>query len=135
MSTEPRRECPRCGRPEVTCYCAHVERIATRTKVLVLQHPREEDKAVGTARMAALCLESAEVAVGIGPLPRPLDSGYRGADYDFITAETERGEHGQTSIKYTLDTKRARSEVRAQRTQIVLTVITPLRLVENMAHS
>lgn len=65
MSIEPRRECPRCGRPEVTCYCAHVERIATRTKVLVLQHPREEDKAVGTARMAALCLESAEVAVGI----------------------------------------------------------------------
>lgn len=62
---EPRRECPRCGRPEVTCYCAHVERIATRTKLVVLQHPREEDKAVGTARMAALCVESAEVAVGV----------------------------------------------------------------------
>ena len=58
-----------------------------------------------------------EVVEGIGWLRRPLDSGYRGADYDFITAETERGEHGQTKIKYTLDTKRARSEVRAQRTQ------------------
>lgn len=65
MSIEPRRECPRCGRPEVTCYCAHVERLATRTKLLVLQHPREHGKAVGTARMAALCLESAEVAVGV----------------------------------------------------------------------
>ena len=65
MLFEPRRECLRCGRPEVTCYCAHVERIATQTKVLVLQHPREEDKAIGTARMATLCLESAEVAVGI----------------------------------------------------------------------
>jgi hypothetical protein len=58
-----------------------------------------------------------EVAVGIGPLLRPLDSGYRGVDYDFITAETERGERGETKIKYTLDTRRARSEVRAQRTQ------------------
>jgi hypothetical protein len=58
-----------------------------------------------------------EVAVGIGALPRPVESGYRGVDYDFITAEAERGEHGQTRIKYTLDTRRARSEVRAQHTQ------------------
>jgi hypothetical protein len=58
-----------------------------------------------------------DVAPGIGGLPRPLESGYRGVDYDFITAEAERGEHGQTRIKYTLDTKRARSEVRAQHTQ------------------
>jgi CHAT domain len=58
-----------------------------------------------------------QVAIGIGPLPRPVESGYRGADYDFITAEAERGEHGQTRIKYTLDTRRARSEVRAQHTQ------------------
>ena len=58
-----------------------------------------------------------EVAVGIGPLPRPAESGYRGADYDFITAEAERGEHGQTQIEYTLDTRRARSEVRAHHTQ------------------
>ena len=54
---------------------------------------------------------------GIGPLRRPLDSGYRGADYDFITAETERASTARPTIKYTLDTKRARSEVRAQRTQ------------------
>lgn len=58
-----------------------------------------------------------EVRIGTGPLPRPLDSGYRGADYDFITAEAVLEKNGQTSIKYTLDTKRARSEVRAQKTQ------------------
>ena len=50
-----------------------------------------------------------EVNVGTGPLPRPPESGYRGANYDFITAETDGDE-----IKYTLDTKRARSEVRGQ---------------------
>jgi DTW domain-containing protein YfiP len=33
--------------------------------VLVLQHPRERDKAIGTARMASLCLPRSEVAVGV----------------------------------------------------------------------
>lgn len=61
----PRIECPRCLRPVVTCYCPHLQRLATRTKVVVLQHPREAENAIGTARMAALCLESAEVAVGV----------------------------------------------------------------------
>ena len=32
------------------------------------------------------------VKAGTGPLQRPPDSGYRGADYDFITVETKRGE-------------------------------------------
>ncbi len=58
-----------------------------------------------------------EIRMGTGPLPRPLDSGYRGADYDFITAEAVLEKNGETSIKYTLDTKRARTEVRAQKTQ------------------
>lgn len=39
--------------------------IATRTRVVLLQHPRERTKAVGTARIAALCLPSAEVFVGV----------------------------------------------------------------------
>jgi len=39
--------------------------LATRTNVLVLQHPREAHKAVGTARIAKLCLPSAEIAVGV----------------------------------------------------------------------
>jgi CHAT domain-containing protein len=58
-----------------------------------------------------------EIKTGTGPLQKPLDSGYRGANYDFITAETVQNEQHETSIKYTLDTRRARSEVRAQKTQ------------------
>jgi CHAT domain-containing protein len=61
-----------------------------------------------------------EVRIGTGALERPLDSGYRGADYDFITAEAVRDKNDQTSIQYTVDTKRARTEVRAQKTQIQL---------------
>lgn len=52
-------------RPEVACYCAHITPIPTRTRVLVLSHPREFDNPVGTARMASLCLPNSEVAVGV----------------------------------------------------------------------
>ncbi|HYQ99385.1 MAG TPA: CHAT domain-containing protein [Casimicrobiaceae bacterium] len=57
------------------------------------------------------------VSSGPGALPRLLDSGYRGADYDLISAVTQEGRGGEAQIVYTLDTKRARSEVRAQATQ------------------
>jgi DTW domain-containing protein YfiP len=62
---EPRAECPRCRRPTVVCYCAHLPRLDTHNRVLVLQHPRERDKAVGTAHMASLCLPQSHVAVGV----------------------------------------------------------------------
>ncbi|MFS8980784.1 CHAT domain-containing protein [Cupriavidus necator] len=53
------------------------------------------------------------IRCGTGPLMRPLDSSYRGADFDLITAVTQTDEHGAPSIVYTLDTRRARTEVRA----------------------
>lgn len=60
-----RADCPRCGRPLVACYCAHVEPIETKTRIVVLQHPRERNKAIGTARIAALCLPALEIVVGV----------------------------------------------------------------------
>ncbi len=57
------------------------------------------------------------IVAGTGSLPRPLVSGYRGAEYDYITAETRLDVNGNTFISYALDTKRARTEVRAQSTQ------------------
>jgi len=53
------------------------------------------------------------IASGVGPLRRQVDSGYRGVDYDFITATSPADD----TIAFTLDTRRARSEVRAQSTQ------------------
>ncbi len=53
------------------------------------------------------------IASGTGPLRRQIDSGYRSTDYDFISATTAPGD----SISFTLDTRRARTEVRAQSTQ------------------
>lgn len=53
---------------------------------------------------------------GTGPLRRQLDSGYRGADYDLISATTGN----QGALDFALDTRRARTEVRSQRTQTAL---------------
>ena len=47
------------------CYCAHVTPLQTRTRVIILQHPRERDVGVGTVRIARLCLPDAIVRVGI----------------------------------------------------------------------
>jgi CHAT domain-containing protein len=57
------------------------------------------------------------VMTGTGPLDRPPDSGYRGAEFDFISVEAKPDKDGTPMIAYTLDTRRARSEVRGQRAQ------------------
>lgn len=65
MTRTPRAVCSRCRRPETVCYCEHVTRVETASRIVILQHPRESDVAIGTARMASLCLASAELHVGI----------------------------------------------------------------------
>lgn len=62
---EPRKTCPRCHRPLAACYCASVVSIQTQTRILVLQHPREADVPINTARIAALCLPSSSVHIGV----------------------------------------------------------------------
>jgi tRNA-uridine aminocarboxypropyltransferase len=57
--------CSRCRRPATVCYCRHLPSLETVTRVVVLQHPRERNVAIGTARMAALCLPNAEIHIGV----------------------------------------------------------------------
>lgn len=61
----PRAVCSGCGRPERVCLCAHVTRVASRTKVVVLQHPREADVPIGTVRLLELGLDGLERHVGV----------------------------------------------------------------------
>jgi tRNA-uridine aminocarboxypropyltransferase len=61
----PRAMCARCRRPATVCYCSALPRIDTATRVVILQHPRERDMPIGTARMASLCLPQAELHVGV----------------------------------------------------------------------
>ena len=59
-----------------------------------------------------------KVQFGPGAMRRSLDSSYRGAAYDFISALQVPGDNPlMPCIAYKLDTKRARTEVRAQHAQ------------------
>jgi DTW domain-containing protein YfiP len=58
-------ECPRCRKPAALCVCAAIEPIDNRIAVLILQHPQEQDRLLGTARLTALHLRDATMKVGL----------------------------------------------------------------------
>lgn len=57
--------CPKCGKPPAVCVCADVQAVKTRTKVLILQHPQEPDKLLGSAGIAHLSLPNSQLKVGL----------------------------------------------------------------------
>lgn len=67
----PRSICSGCSRPSVVCICAAIHRVTTQTRVVILQHPRESDVAINTAKLVELQLERAErhVAVKLSEAP------------------------------------------------------------------
>ncbi|MGN6308575.1 MAG: tRNA-uridine aminocarboxypropyltransferase [Xanthobacteraceae bacterium] len=58
-------ECEHCRKPQPLCICDSVEPVENRLSLLILQHPQEQDRALGTARLAALHFEDAAVKVGL----------------------------------------------------------------------
>jgi DTW domain-containing protein YfiP len=60
-----RAVCQRCRRPEVVCYCVHLPSLPTQKRILILQHPREREVGIGTARMAHLSLPGSVLRVGV----------------------------------------------------------------------
>ena len=62
----PRAECYRCMRPEVTCLCPFVTARDTRTRFVLLTHPMEFKKEKnGTGRATHLSLSNSEIVVGV----------------------------------------------------------------------
>jgi DTW domain-containing protein YfiP len=53
------------------CLCSTIRRVSTRTRVVILQHPRESDVPINTARLVELQLERAErhVAIKLADVP------------------------------------------------------------------
>jgi DTW domain-containing protein YfiP len=58
-------DCPRCLKPKPLCICDSVTPIESRISLLILQHPQEQDRALGTARLAALHFRNAVVKIGL----------------------------------------------------------------------
>jgi DTW domain-containing protein YfiP len=57
--------CPRCAKPVAVCVCNRVEPAETRLRVVMLQHPQEDDALLGTARLVAITLPKAEIRAGL----------------------------------------------------------------------
>jgi DTW domain-containing protein YfiP len=58
-------ECPRCGKPAPLCVCAGIAPIENRIALLILQHPQEQDRELGTARLTLLHLKHATMKIGL----------------------------------------------------------------------
>jgi DTW domain-containing protein YfiP len=60
-----RATCRRCLRPESFCVCAGLGPIPSRTRVLLLQHPREARLAICSAWLTRIALQSCELVRGV----------------------------------------------------------------------
>ncbi len=58
-------DCPRCHKPLPLCICDSITPIENRISLLILQHPQEQDRALGTARLTALHFKNAVVRIGL----------------------------------------------------------------------
>lgn len=58
-------ECPGCGKPQPLCVCDALAPVENRIEVLILQHPQEQDRLLGTARLTALQLTNATLKIGL----------------------------------------------------------------------
>jgi DTW domain-containing protein YfiP len=57
--------CETCRRPTVACVCDRVVSFPTARRVLVLQHPQEQDAILGSAQILTACLPKAKLVVGL----------------------------------------------------------------------
>jgi hypothetical protein len=60
-----RPTCPRCLRPLAFCVCADLKPVVTRTRIVLLQHPREARLAICSAWLTRLALVNAELHRGV----------------------------------------------------------------------
>jgi DTW domain-containing protein len=58
-------DCPHCRKPMALCVCDGVKPIESRIQLLILQHPQEQDRALGTARLTAMHFEGAVLKIGL----------------------------------------------------------------------
>jgi DTW domain-containing protein YfiP len=58
-------DCPHCHKPPALCICDSITPIESRISLLILQHPQEQDRALGTARLTAFHFKNAVLKIGL----------------------------------------------------------------------
>ncbi len=62
MSDSP---CDTCRRPRAACVCDRIVSYPTKRRVVILQHPQEQDALLGSAQILAASLPKAQIIVGL----------------------------------------------------------------------
>jgi DTW domain-containing protein YfiP len=57
--------CPHCLKPPTLCVCEAVEPIDNKIMLVILQHPQEQDRLLGTARLTALHFKKSLLKIGL----------------------------------------------------------------------
>ncbi|MBF8999639.1 tRNA-uridine aminocarboxypropyltransferase [Vibrio nitrifigilis] len=58
------RYCSQCGKALKVCICSSIESIQTDVELIILQHPTEEHRPMGSARILSLSLPNSQCFVG-----------------------------------------------------------------------
>ena len=62
---EATKTCETCHRPAVVCVCDRIVSFQTTRRVLILQHPQEQDAILGSAQILVASLPAAKLVVGL----------------------------------------------------------------------
>ncbi len=79
--------CKNCEKPLDLCVCAALAPVDNRVSVVILRHPQEQDRVLGTARIAILQLKNAMLKTGLSwpslakIIGRPADPKHWGVLY------------------------------------------------------
>lgn len=65
MEAVPEDSCPTCRRPRVACVCDRIVPYPTDRRILILQHPQEQDALLGSAQILVASLPKAKLVVGL----------------------------------------------------------------------
>lgn len=57
--------CPECQKSKALCVCSAVTPVDNRVFVLILRHPQEQDRVLGTARITTLQLKNSMLKTGL----------------------------------------------------------------------
>ena len=60
-----RHVCEQCLKAKAACICEWISPVPNQTRIVILQHPDETKKPLGTAKIASLCLDNIELWVGV----------------------------------------------------------------------
>jgi hypothetical protein len=72
-------QCPHCGKPAALCVCDSITPIDNKIALLILQHPQEQDRSLGTAGLTMRHFKNATMKIGLSwpslakILDRPAD--------------------------------------------------------------